>query len=65
VPVCHLGGHMGEHQIECNECGWRGMASELERGTDESRGETLTFCPDCGGTDFQNTADKKDEAGNP
>jgi predicted RNA-binding Zn-ribbon protein involved in translation (DUF1610 family) len=49
---------MAEYEIECNECGWRGPESALVKETDESRGETLRFCPDCGGTDFERVAEK-------
>ena len=45
---------MGEHHKECQECGWRGPAAELDETKDEAGGQTQIFCPDCGGTDIQN-----------
>ena len=44
---------MGEHQKECQECGWRGSAAELDETNDASTGKTQIFCPDCGGKDFE------------
>ena len=40
---------MGERQKECQECGWRGVADELDETSDDSSGETQIFCPNCGG----------------
>jgi predicted RNA-binding Zn-ribbon protein involved in translation (DUF1610 family) len=45
---------MGEYQKECQECGWRGKAAELDETNDDSSGQTQIFCPDCGGIDIQN-----------
>ena len=45
-------GPMGEHHKECQECGWRGPAAELDETNDVSSGKTQIFCPDCGGEDF-------------
>ena len=44
---------MGELQKECQECGWRGMAAELDETGDDSSGQAQIFCPDCGGVDIQ------------
>jgi predicted RNA-binding Zn-ribbon protein involved in translation (DUF1610 family) len=44
---------MGEQHKECQECGWRGPAAELDEANDESTGKTFIFCPDCGGVDIQ------------
>ena len=44
---------MGEHQKECLECGWRGLAAELDETDQATIGETQIFCPDCGGQDFE------------
>ena len=50
---------MSEHQKECQECGWRGPAAELDETNDDSGGQTQTFCPDCGGIDIRDqTPDK-------
>ena len=48
---------MGEWELECRDCGWRGKASELGEVADDSGGKALTFCPDCGGSDFEKPAD--------
>ena len=50
---------MAEYEIECNECGWRGQKSALDQQTDASSGKTLTFCPDCGGSDFESVTEKE------
>lgn len=47
------GGCMSEHQKECQECGWRGPAAELEAAGDDAGGQTQIFCPDCGGVDIK------------
>ncbi|MGD2187006.1 MAG: hypothetical protein PVI71_12795 [Desulfobacterales bacterium] len=44
---------MGKQHKECQECGWRGPAAELDEANDESTGKTFIFCPDCGGVDIQ------------
>ena len=55
-----LGGHMGEWEIECLDCGWRGRASDLEKGLEKSGDKTLIFCPDCGGAEFKNRDEKEE-----
>lgn len=47
------GGVMSEHQKECQECGWRGAAAELDETNGGAGGQTQIFCPDCGGSDIQ------------
>jgi hypothetical protein len=42
---------MSEHQRECQECGWRGTADELDADGDDVSGQTQIFCPNCGGMD--------------
>ena len=44
---------MSEHQKECQECGWRGAAAELDETNGGAGGQTQIFCPDCGGSDIQ------------
>ncbi len=44
---------MGERHKECQECGWQGSADELDETSDASTGKTQSFCPDCGGKDFE------------
>ncbi len=54
---------MREHQKECRDCGWRGMAAELDETNDASSGITHIFCPDCGGVDIKDlNPDVKEEA---
>lgn len=50
---------MDEYEIECNECGWRGQKSALDKEAGASSGKTLTFCPDCGSTDFESVNEKE------
>ncbi len=51
---------MNEEHKECQECGWRGKAAELDETTDEPTGKTHAFCPNCGGTDIADlSADQK------
>jgi hypothetical protein len=45
---------MGDWEIECRDCGWRGTAAELVEITDDSGGS----CPDCGGSEFERQTDK-------
>ncbi len=52
---------MADYEIECNECGWQGMESALEKQADESGEETPGFCPDCGGSDFEKITEKKEK----
>ncbi len=49
---------MSEWEIECLDCGWRGLVSELDEETDDSGGRSAAFCPDCGGSEFEKGADK-------
>jgi hypothetical protein len=49
---------MGEYEIECKDCGWQGARLSLDKQEDATAGKTLSFCPDCGGTDFENVAEK-------
>ena len=51
IGICGVG-LMGKHHTECQECGWRGSAAELDETNDASSGKTQIFCPDCGGEDF-------------
>ena len=50
---------MAEFEIECSECGWRGMESALDEQAGKSGGKSTRFCPDCGSTDFQKVAEKQ------
>ncbi len=44
---------MSEQQKECQDCGWRGAAAELDQSDDASSGQTHIFCPDCGGLNIK------------
>ena len=53
---------MMAHEKECQDCGWRGTAAELEETMDDSTGKTHIFCPDCGGTRIEDlNSEKTDE----
>ena len=52
------GGHMGEWEMECLDCGWRGMVSELTDEAYDSSVWSPVSCPDCGGSEFEQGADK-------
>jgi Zn finger protein HypA/HybF involved in hydrogenase expression len=52
---------MADCEIECKECGWQGNESALESQPVESIAETLKFCPDCGGSDFDQISEKEEE----
>jgi len=54
---------MAEHELECNECGWQGTASALDKQQDAAGAKTLRFCPDCGGTDLRNATPKEKTEG--
>ena len=43
---------MSEDHKECQDCGWRGMAAELDETDDDPGGRMHVFCPDCGGMDI-------------
>jgi predicted RNA-binding Zn-ribbon protein involved in translation (DUF1610 family) len=44
---------MSGKEKECQECGWRGAASELDESTDEASGQTHKFCPECGSAEIK------------
>ena len=48
---------MDDWEIECLDCGWRGMAAEVDESADKTSGETVSSCPDCGGSEFKDRAD--------
>lgn len=53
--------NMADYEIECKECGWRGLESALESQTVESGEEALKFCPDCGGSDFEKATQEEEQ----
>ena len=54
---------MSEHHKECQDCGWRGIAADLDETDDPSSGKTHIFCPDCGGMDIEDlNPDDQEEA---
>ena len=50
---------MDDWEMECVDCGWRGMASEQTEETGGSGEQSFTACPECGGSEFK----KRDEIG--
>lgn len=46
-------GHMSDQRKECQECGWRGTAAEVDKNDDPSGDQTHIFCPDCGGANIK------------
>jgi len=46
-------GPMSEQRTECQECGWRGTAAELDETDVPSGGQTHIFCPDCGAANIK------------
>ncbi len=55
---------MSEWEIECLDCGWRGLVSELDEETVDSGGRSPASRPGCGGSVFENQAapDEKENA---
>lgn len=54
---------MSANHKECQDCGWQGMAAELDETDDGSGSQTRIFCPDCGGMDINDlNPDEKEEA---
>jgi len=43
----------------CNDCGWSGEPGELVSKTDDLNDRDFSYCPYCGGNDF----DEEDEDG--
>ena len=48
---------MGDWEIECTECGWRGMSADAGHATDKPGAESFKSCPDCGSPDLLYRAD--------
>ena len=44
---------MSDQRKECQECGWRGTAAEVDKNDDPSGDQTHIFCPDCGGANIK------------
>lgn len=38
--------------LSCKDCYWDGTSDELVRKTDNPTDKKFTYCPGCGGTDF-------------
>jgi len=55
------GGLMDEWEMECLDCGWRGMGSELAEEANDSGDPSFTSCPECGGLKFKKQADKDEK----
>ncbi len=52
---------MDEWEMECLDCGWRGMISELIEEPDESDDGAPGSCPDCGGSKFEKRVDRDEK----
>jgi hypothetical protein len=55
------GGHVDEWEKECLDCGWRGMVAELTGEAEDSSVRSPVSCPDCGGSEFEQRADKDEK----
>jgi NAD-dependent SIR2 family protein deacetylase len=55
------GGLMDEWEMECLDCGWRGMASELNEEANDPGDRSLASCPECGGPEFKKQADREEK----
>jgi len=49
---------MDEWEMECLDCGWRGMGSELSEAATDSGDRSFPSCPECGGPEFKKQADR-------
>ncbi|MBW2439879.1 MAG: hypothetical protein JRH12_05345 [Deltaproteobacteria bacterium] len=54
---------MDDWEMECIDCGWRGMTSELTEETDDSGDRSFTACPECGGTQFKKRSEMDGDSG--
>jgi hypothetical protein len=52
---------MADQELECKECGWQGKESALGNQTVDSGEETLEFCPECGGSDFEKISEQEEQ----
>jgi hypothetical protein len=52
---------MDEWEMECLDCGWRGMVADLSEETDDSGDRSFGSCPECGGPEFKKQADKDEK----
>jgi len=48
---------MEDWEIECLECGWRGMSADADHAADRPGAESVKSCPDCGSPEFLCRAD--------
>jgi hypothetical protein len=51
---------MGEWELECLDCGWRGMVAEVEATADKCGEASCRSCPECGGSEFKDRVDPDD-----
>lgn len=47
--------------LDCEDCYWSGMPEELVSKTDDVSDRDFSFCPGCGGTNFEEFEDEEDE----
>lgn len=48
---------MEDWEIECPECGWRGMCADVGHAADGPGADSVKSCPDCGSPEFLYRAD--------
>jgi Zn finger protein HypA/HybF involved in hydrogenase expression len=53
---------MEDWEIECLECGWRGMVADANHAQDSPEDEEIKTCPDCGSPEFSNRTGRNENA---
>lgn len=48
--------------LECDDCYWYGSSEELVTKTEDLDDKDFSYCPSCGGNNFQEFEDDEDEA---
>jgi len=47
-------------ELHCKNCWWYGDPSELVSKTSSFFDRDFSYCPDCGGTDFEEVEDEEE-----
>lgn len=53
---------MEDWEIECLECGWRGMVADTYHTPENAGAEVVPSCPDCGSPELLNRAERNETA---